>query len=145
MPDDTGLVPDDQVEALRQLGAWIQRCWSPEAAIASTSGSGSTLTLTVPAGVVVDRLVLREDQTNGQAVAAYNVQVRGGQGRGGGEGVGRHPAAVAAAEDVPHTTATAPPPMTRRTRTRTPWESPRCCRRGLSTNAHAPRPPPRHW
>lgn len=41
------------------------------------SPTSSAVTLTIPAGAVVDRVVLREDQTHGEQIFAYTVAVSG--------------------------------------------------------------------
>lgn len=76
MPNATGLIGEDQVQLLQQLGEWITKCYGPDAAANSTgSATGASLTLTVPEGAVIDRIVLREDQSAGAQVASFIVEV----------------------------------------------------------------------
>lgn len=91
MPDDTGFVPADQMQLLQGLGDYVRKCFSPSAAVGSTSGPGSSITLqlaplpqngTVGAAYpIVDKLVLQEQlNVTGQAVLSYSVSIDTGTG-----------------------------------------------------------------
>jgi alpha-L-fucosidase len=70
--DNRGLVPDADVEVFRQFGAKQHEIYS--AKIASTSGAGSTLTLSIPSGAAPNMIVLMEDQTCGERVRKFDVE-----------------------------------------------------------------------
>ena len=70
MPD--GSLPPGQVSVGAALGTYISSCYS--APIVQTSGSNTTSLYLMPsAAVVMDRIVLREDQSFGQLVRAFNI------------------------------------------------------------------------
>jgi hypothetical protein len=72
IPDKTGNIPADQMELLQGLGDYIRTCHSPAAALASSSGTAASLTLTFPLHTV-DRIMLQEDLAFGQLVRAFTV------------------------------------------------------------------------
>lgn len=74
LPDDTGSIPADQMALLQSFGDWIRRCHSPTAALAATSGVGANISLTFPVAQI-DRVILQEDQSQGQLVQAFEVYV----------------------------------------------------------------------
>merc|ERR1712217_595396 len=75
-PNRDGVIAPDQVVAYKRFGDWIRRCYG--AAVAYASGSvavNGTLVVQIPQnGTVVDRVVMREDQTNGQIIREYEVE-----------------------------------------------------------------------
>ncbi len=75
LPDNTGFIPQDQMQLLQSLGDYIRGCHSPAAAVASANGTGVSLTLTLPSTTVIDRVILQEDLAYGQLVLAFTVSV----------------------------------------------------------------------
>ena len=68
----------DHVKRYSELGAWLTECYggSPAAAgppNAPISNVGTIITIPVAAGVSVDRIVLREDQSVGQRIMGFEV------------------------------------------------------------------------
>ena len=61
----------DHIARYTELGDWLQECYSTP--VASTTVSGTTMEVTVPAGRAADRVVLQEDLTTGQRVRAFTV------------------------------------------------------------------------
>lgn len=85
-PDQTGTVPAEHVQRYQEFGDWIRGCYG-SAVVEVAKPKGSLVELTIPAGADVDRVVIMEDQTNGQAIRAYEVSVDGTL-LGSGESVG---------------------------------------------------------
>ena len=79
-PNATGLVPDEAVAIYSQFGAWVQSCYGAGIELASTSGSGLSMTIALPFSQIVDRVVLQEDQSGGEQVWAYSIEVQDGGG-----------------------------------------------------------------
>jgi len=76
MPNATGLIGQDQVDLLAQFGAWVKRCYGPGTAAASAGPSvGPSVTLELPTGTVIDRIIVQEDQSAGEQVASFSVEV----------------------------------------------------------------------
>eukprot|EP01052_Picozoa_sp_SAG31_P020997 SAG31_NODE_1602_length_7780_cov_8.304699_2_plen_325_part_00 len=76
-PDKDGLIASDQVKAYKRFGDWIRRCYG--SAVASISGSvaaNQTLHVRIPTGARVDRVMMKEDQINGQVIRAYDVEAQ---------------------------------------------------------------------
>lgn len=70
--DRTGNVDPVHAAAYASFGAWIRACYGGAPVAAGSLAPGATvLTLAIPPGAVFDRIVLEEDQTAGQAIAAY--------------------------------------------------------------------------
>ena len=65
--------------AYAEFGAWIAACYggTPVASLFLAPGTDS-LTLQTPPGVLVDRVVMKEDLTGGQMVVSYLVEVEVG-------------------------------------------------------------------
>ena len=82
-PNKDGLIADDQAARYKELGDWIRGCYGSTPA-AQLSGVVATLrkpvVLPLPKGqaAVVDRVVLQEDQSGGQAVFKYVVEANDG-------------------------------------------------------------------
>jgi alpha-L-fucosidase len=74
-PNDTGLVSQPDVELYSALGAWITACYGTPLA-SSGPFQGSAITWKLPAAVTTDRLALQEDQSGGEQVWTYTVQVQ---------------------------------------------------------------------
>jgi hypothetical protein len=75
LPDNTGNIPSDQFAVLAALGAYINSCHSPEAAISSTSGVGVSIRLDLNEVTMINRVILREDLSKGQIVQGFRVDV----------------------------------------------------------------------
>ena len=59
-----------------RFGSWIRSCYGAPVATGALDGSGAT-TLEIVASTPVDRVVLQEDQTEGQRVLQYQVTLLG--------------------------------------------------------------------
>lgn len=71
-PYPNGSIPDAQVAAATTLGDFIRGCYGKP--VASTTGSGvRNFTLSLGAGASVDRVVVAEDQSQGQLVRAFSI------------------------------------------------------------------------
>ena len=75
LPDNTGSIPADQMAVLQGLGDYIRSCHSPQAAAAASNGTGAALSFTFPK-TFINRVILQEDQSKGQLVQAFKVEVR---------------------------------------------------------------------
>ena len=79
-PDNTGLIPANYAARYAQLGQFIRSCYSaPQQEPASVLSAPSTLTtasmtLMYSAPTAIDRLVLQEDQRQGQLIRKYVVE-----------------------------------------------------------------------
>lgn len=75
-PDRSGLVPARHAARYKQLGDFISSCYggSLEATGAATDGGGYSLEFEHPTSI--DRIVLMEDQTDGQVIRSYEVYAR---------------------------------------------------------------------
>lgn len=82
-PDRRGLIPDAHVARYKELGDFIRQCYDhpvqPSCEKRSEAQGIYTLTFDKPAEI--DRVVLMEDQTDGQVIRTY--QVWGRQGKDG--------------------------------------------------------------
>lgn len=74
LPDDTGIIPADQMAVLQALGDYIRGCHSDAAAVNRTTGTGASIRLDFPLATI-NRVILQEDQTLGQIVQAFTVSV----------------------------------------------------------------------
>lgn len=68
--DRSGAIPGDQVARAKAFGDWIRTCYG--APVNSTAG-GAVVSLKIPPGRAVDRVVVQEDLANGQRVRSYVV------------------------------------------------------------------------
>ena len=75
MPDNTGSVHADQLALTRELGDWIRRCFGPAAYLSNKTGTSVSIELDFPTPVLVDRVILQEDQSQGARVLAYDIQL----------------------------------------------------------------------
>ncbi len=73
-PDTSGLMPADDVARAQQFGKEIQRRFGKS--IAETSGSGESVTLSLPAGSRVDTFLMQEDCSFGERVRQYKIEAR---------------------------------------------------------------------
>lgn len=86
-PNGDGLVPDDHVEMYEQLGGFINSCYGNavggDQAAHDVSDEDGTYSITFDSPQSIDRIVLMEDQTDGQVIRSYEVE---GKVTGGGSG-----------------------------------------------------------
>lgn len=77
-PDRTGLIPPAYALRYKELGDFIRACYGtaviPVSRNSSTDGRVHVQTFDAP--VTVDRSVLEEDQTLGQVIRAYTIDVQ---------------------------------------------------------------------
>eukprot|EP01059_Diplonema_ambulator_P010758 TRINITY_DN20796_c0_g1_i1.p1 TRINITY_DN20796_c0_g1~~TRINITY_DN20796_c0_g1_i1.p1 ORF type:complete len:540 (+),score=167.42 TRINITY_DN20796_c0_g1_i1:68-1687(+) len=85
-PDQTGALPEAHVQRYQEFGDWLRACYSTPV-VEAVAPQGGTVTLQIPSGAEVDRVVIMEDQTNGQAIRGYEVSVDGAA-MGSGSSVG---------------------------------------------------------
>lgn len=71
--DRRGLVDDTHARVYKQLGDWVRACYGTP--LASTSGVGEELLLTIPAGHVVDRFQITEDIVTGERVRKFSIAI----------------------------------------------------------------------
>ena len=70
--DKNGTIPADQVARAKQFGDWIRSCY--DAPVNATAApNATTVSLKIPAGRAVDRIVVQEDLAKGQRVRSYVV------------------------------------------------------------------------
>lgn len=74
--DRDGLVHPDHAQLYKQLGDWIRACYGKP--LAQAAGNTTLLTLSLPAGARVDRVVIEEDQAAGQRIRAWTVEAESG-------------------------------------------------------------------
>jgi len=76
-PDRDGLVPPDHARAYKELGSYIKNCYGSRISPAKTAfDSNGRVYLTFEEVVLIDRVVLMEDQSDGQVVRSYTVHGR---------------------------------------------------------------------
>lgn len=77
-PDRSGLIPARHAARYKELGDFIRSCYgtalSKDQVSNTTTENGVALTFADP--TPVDRIVLMEDQTNGQVIRAYEVYAK---------------------------------------------------------------------
>jgi hypothetical protein len=73
LPDNTGSIPADQMAVLQAFGDYVRECHSAHAAVAATSGTAASITVTLPTTTVINRVILQEDLSAGQLVLAFTV------------------------------------------------------------------------
>lgn len=86
-PGGDGLVPDDHVELYEQLGGFISSCYGEsvdEGATHEANDEDGSYSIRFESPQEIDRVVLMEDQTEGQVIRSYEVH---GKGSGSGEGL----------------------------------------------------------
>ena len=67
-----GTIPADQVARAKEFGDWIRSCY--DAPVNATAAfNATTVSLKIPAGAAVDRVVVQEDLAKGQRVRSYVV------------------------------------------------------------------------
>jgi len=73
-PDDTGLLPEPDVQRLKEWGDEIKRRF--EKPIAQTSGEGNAVVIDLPKSTNINHLVIQEDIALGERVREYTVEAR---------------------------------------------------------------------
>ena len=74
--DRTGRVADAHARAYAALGAWIRSCYGAPVAAGSLAQGATEIVVALPSSAtLVDRVMLREDQSRGQLIATYAVDV----------------------------------------------------------------------
>jgi hypothetical protein len=76
--DRTGGIDPRHAQRYSEFGAWIRACYGKPLAQATLQGGASNLTVAVPSGATIDRVVLEEDVQDGHVVAAWHVEVQVG-------------------------------------------------------------------
>ena len=78
--DRTGRVAPAHAALYKRFGAWIRSCYGSAVASGSLNGTavagtaaGYDLEITVPTSSPIDRVVLQEDQRQGQRILSYRV------------------------------------------------------------------------
>lgn len=78
-PDRSGLIPARHAARYKQLGDFISSCYDKPIAPKDTKpehGEASTYSLRFEVPTAIDRIVLMEDQTNGQVIRSYQVHAK---------------------------------------------------------------------
>lgn len=77
-PNGDGLVPDNHVAIYERLGEFISSCYgkpvAENQAVHDVSDDDGTYTITFDSPQYIDRIVLMEDQTDGQVIRSYEVE-----------------------------------------------------------------------
>jgi alpha-L-fucosidase len=73
-PDPDGLLPEPDVQRLKEWGDEIKRRFSQP--LASTSGQGSTISLKLDQSQVLNHLILQENIAQGQRVRKFRIEAR---------------------------------------------------------------------
>lgn len=77
--DREGRVNDTHAARYTEFGTWIRNCYGTP--VANTTGSGSQLSFHMPTGAgAVDRVMLREDISQGQRIREFSVEYQGSAG-----------------------------------------------------------------
>jgi alpha-L-fucosidase len=77
-PDRSGLIPARHAARYKQLGDFISSCYSKPIAPKDTKSENEagSYSSTFDLPTAVDRIVLMEDQTNGQVIRSYQVHAK---------------------------------------------------------------------
>lgn len=77
-PDRSGLIPASYAARYKQLGDFINSCYRKAVATKTThvSDDKGVYTLTFDHPTPIDRIVMMEDQINGQVIRSYQVQAK---------------------------------------------------------------------
>jgi len=85
-PTQEGTMREDHVQRYQEFGDWLRACYdSPVVEVRAPEGS--IVTFNIPLGAEIDRLVIEEDQTEGEHITAYSASLDGVV-VGAGESVG---------------------------------------------------------
>eukprot|EP00658_Telonema_sp_P-2_P016394 TRINITY_DN1635_c0_g1_i3.p1 TRINITY_DN1635_c0_g1~~TRINITY_DN1635_c0_g1_i3.p1 ORF type:complete len:505 (+),score=123.21 TRINITY_DN1635_c0_g1_i3:177-1691(+) len=74
--DRTGGVDPRHARAYLEFGAWIKSCYGSPAVTKELEGGSSWVEIDLNTTVVMDRVLMQEDQSAGQMIAEYLVEVR---------------------------------------------------------------------
>lgn len=72
-PDRSGLIPSNQVARYKELGDFIKSCYGNPLAHEMTRNDNGVYSFSFKKPTSIDRIVLMEDQTNGQVIRSYQV------------------------------------------------------------------------
>lgn len=74
-PDRRGLIPDSHVARYKELGDFVRQCYDHpvQPSCKKRNKAKGTYTLTFDKPAQIDRVVLMEDQTDGQVIRTYHV------------------------------------------------------------------------
>lgn len=75
-PTKEGTMREDHLQRYQEFGDWLRSCYDAPVATVSAP-EGSRATLEIPAGAEIDRVVIEEDQTDGERIRSYSVAVDG--------------------------------------------------------------------
>ena len=78
-PDRTGLIPPEYARRYKELGDFIRSCYGtsvPSTELFIVDDSSLHVLLFGSTPVTVDRSVIQEDQTNGQVIREYTIDVQ---------------------------------------------------------------------
>ena len=72
-PNAVGLIDESKIERYKEFGQWISDCFGTP--VLSTSGQGKIIKLATPAGqpFQYNKIIIQEDQTNGEAVTEFSI------------------------------------------------------------------------
>ena len=73
--NNMGLIMDASVQRYKEFGDWIESCFSNSSILAQNSGKGYILKVQSEKSIPFDTIVIQEDQTNGQAVRNFTVEL----------------------------------------------------------------------
>jgi len=72
LPD--GTLRSDHIKRYQEFGDWIKGCYSVPV-VAVEKPKGTNVTLIIPAGAEVDRIMIEEDQSRGQRARGYKITI----------------------------------------------------------------------
>jgi len=75
-PTPEGTMREDHLQRYQEFGDWLRACYGAPVATVS-SPAGSRVTLTIPENAEIDRIVIEEDQTEGERITTYSVSLDG--------------------------------------------------------------------
>ena len=83
-PTKSGAMRSDHLQRYQEFGTFLKKCYGSGSAGSVfnqtvTNSSKNTFALDVKPGAVIDRVVLMEDQTDGQKINAFSVSVDGAE------------------------------------------------------------------
>ena len=68
-----GIVEPSHARRYKQLGSWIKNCYGNPVSSISGSPGQRIITLPIPDGRLVDRIILQEDMSTGQTVRSFEI------------------------------------------------------------------------
>jgi|ERR1712130_379282 len=74
-PTQEGTMREDHLQRYQEFGDWIRSCYAVPIVQTTKFDAKGSAKLVVPTGHEVDRIVLREDQSTGQRILAFKVDV----------------------------------------------------------------------